>query len=351
MSTRQIPFSSTDKLEIALYSYLRKEAPHLEVLALTKDRVNNLHRSGVGRHSRQYWVRNGGVESSIFVKQYHSIAYAKKEFNFLCELRTLFRIDKRVSIVEPLSRDNNVILFTGLSGTIGVDLFKPLLLGKSFLLARFFDVGRWLATFHNTKLRSTSCPKRSESYKHFLSMLLSNHINHFSGQYLNSDTQLNIKDTLSILIASSAREAEYGICHGDFCPENIVFEKDRGFCTVLDFEDFHYGFQVKDLAVFCAKLKLLELFFPRYSDLIDELERAFLRGYINIRGALEPNFKITRYIYLLRVASPLRFHRSLDLRLNMGSYIRRKRYERLLKNELVNISCTLPESNENYEGT
>jgi len=329
----------SDALDKALCAYIKTVTPQSKLMTRRSVHSNGGHRTGISRRQRQYCLIGEGGTYSIFAKQYDSANHAQREFSLLQEYRTLVACKCGVASVEPLFCEDDVILCAGAEGIAGVDLFSLPDRERELLPERFHCIGKWLAAFHRADTDINIPLKEVEGYRRFLTALLQDHLRDFGGRYIAPDLGSTVERTLGRMIDLAATASPYGPCHGDFCSQNIVVDVSRESSTVLDFEDVHFGYQVKDLAAFCAKLKLLELIMPQHSRLIGNLERSFLAGYAENRGADVPDTSLVRCIYLLRVASPLRYGRAWNVLRNIGSHIRRMRYGRLLNREL-SVLCS-----------
>jgi hypothetical protein len=337
-------YTQPDALDTVLTAYLEKVAPRPKLIARGREYTNDKHRTGVSRRSRQYCISGASATYSIYAKQYDSPVQAQKEFKLLLAYRELVASGSDVAIVEPLFCAGDVILCAGAEGLAGEKLLSLPARERSLLTEQFYGVGKWLAAFHSIDTGNSVPAEDSDDYHRFLHSLLQVHVYDFAGNYIAPDLRLSIEHTLANTINLAATSSPYGPCHGDFCPQNIVVDVNKGASTVLDFEDMHHGYQVKDLAAFCAKLKLLELIMPQHSRLISDLEFSFLAGYAKSRGSAIPDIALVRCIYLLRIASPLRYSKAWNVLHNIGSYIRRRRFERLLIDELSACSDLVTQS-------
>jgi hypothetical protein len=329
----------SDALDKALCAYIKTAAPRSKLITRRTEQTNDGHRTGIGRRLRHYCLIREGGTYSIFAKQYDSPNQAQREFRLLQAYRTLVACECGVASVEPLFCDEEVILCAGAEGVTGVDLLSLPDRERELLPEQFHCIGKWLAAFHRANKDINIPFKDVGGYRRFLTALLQDHLRDFGGRFIPRDLGSTVERTLGRMIDSAAACSSYGPCHGDFCSQNIVVDVSRKSSTVLDFEDVHLGYQVKDVAVFCAKLKLLELIMPQHSRLLGDLERSFLAGYAENRGADVPDTSLVRCIYLLRVASPLRYGRTWHVLHNVGTHIRRMRYGRLLNRELSALYC------------
>jgi hypothetical protein len=327
-------YTQPDALDTVLTAYLEKVALRPKLIARGREYTNDKHRTGVSRRSRQYCISGASATYSIYAKQYDSPGQAQKEFKLLLAYRELVVSGSGVASVEPLFCAGDVILCAGAEGLAGEKLLSLPDRKSSLLTERFYGVGKWLAAFHSAETGSTVPAKDCRDYRRFLHALLQAHMHDFAGRYIALDLSSAVERTLANIIDSVAASSLYGPCHGDFCPQNIVVDVNKGSSTVLDFEDIHVGYQVKDMGAFCAKLRLLELIMPQHSRLISDLELSFLAGYAESGGIAIPDIALVRHIYMLRVASPLRYGRVWHVLHNIGSHLRRIRYESLLKREL-----------------
>ena len=329
-----------DSLDQTLRLYLEQEARGFALLSSSEVRTVLTHKSGIGRRYCYHVIGNGTKLIDIFSKQYSSEEYAKSELEVLSDINLRADGDISVSSLSPLSRHGSTIFFPKISGVDLAAMLHTRRDPKAVVNELFFSIGRWLALLHLHRTKCIFRSRDSNGFHDFLRTLLLEHLKNFSGPHLGRKFNSWIMAAIDKVIKVAPNESKYGLCHGDFTPSNVMYDCSCRASTVIDFEDAHVGYQMKDLAMFSAKLKLFKISMPEFEDTIDELEAEFLKGYIDINGPLGPDFNIMQFAFLLRVSGPIKSYSYVSILRNASSYIRRLRYKRLLNTEFSKtISC------------
>tara|TARA_Y100000992_G_C21260353_1_gene490939 strand:+ start:900 stop:1895 length:996 start_codon:yes stop_codon:yes gene_type:complete len=273
---------------------------------------------------------------TIYLKKYSSIENAQREFEILKKIS----ISKNNKGIEPLRGEylyNKMIIFRELKGNQLIDILNEE--NQIVLEDMFKNLGKWLFDFHNLDLNFKQDIlnfKSSISFKNFLEHEYEYYINNFSQKFLNEQTIKNSKKIFSFLLSKVESEPIYVTCHGDFCFQNLIINKHENRINVIDFEECSSNYQCNDISFFCAKLKLLQLFYPKKTKILDNLEYNFLRGYQKKFNINQNHFEILKFVYLHRINSPLLFKFFLDPS-NLRVLISRKRYADLISKEITRL--------------
>lgn len=273
---------------------------------------------------------------SFYLKKYYSIENAKIEFEFL-EKTPIFEDCKDIVSIRGLYIYKKIIIFRELIGQQLIHILNSE--NQTVLDSMFYNLGRWLYEFHNAHLNLNENRinmKSISSFKNFLENEYENYLNTFSHKFLDEFKLKESEKIFSIYLNKINIESPYGICHGDFCFQNLIINKKENIVNIIDFEKCSSSYQYTDIAFFCAKLKLLQIFFPKKKELLDNLEFSFLEGYKKKLHINQNLIEILRFVYLHRINAPLSFKFFLNP-LNLRVLIFRKRYSDLITKEITRL--------------
>ena len=274
--------------------------------------------------------------TTIYLKKYSSNENARKEFMILNKIN-VSENNKGITSIRGEHIYEKIIIFKELIGDKFVHILNK---ENQIVLEDMFDnLGRWLFEFHNIDYdfkKSEYNTEPSLNFKNFLENEYEYYINKFSQKSLNKQIIKSSKKIFNILLNKIDSEPTYGTCHGDFCFQNLIINKQESKVNIIDFEECSPNFQCNDIAFFCAKLKLLQLFFPEKIKILDKLEFNFLRGYQKKVNLNQKHFEILKFVYLHRINNPLSYKFFLNP-LNLRVLIYRRRYADLISKEITKL--------------
>ena len=270
---------------------------------------------------------------TVYLKKYSSIEDAKEEFDILKKI-PVFNHNSNIDTAKGKYIFEKIILFEELKGNQLITLLNKD--NQKFLIDIFTNLGEWLSKFHELNLNLQKEADDMESVKNFtddIDFEYKHYLKKFSKKFLDDSMIINSRDMFSVLLSRSDTKSSYGICHGDFCFQNLIINNQENKVNIIDFEECSSDYQYKDLAFFCAKLKLLQLFIPNKAVLLDKLEYNFLEGYQKQLDINQNQFELIKFMYLHRINSPLSFKFFLNPS-NLRVLILRKRYSDLISKEI-----------------
>ena len=317
----------------AILSYLNNQKINAKKYKLTivkKNKSKGVFLAKVTISTEQNKILN------FYLKKSHSIENAKIEFEFL-EKTPIFKDCKDIVSIRGLYIYKKIIIFRELIGQQLIYILNSE--SQTLLNSMFYNLGGWLYKFHNAHLNwkeNGINTKSVSSFKIFLENEYENYLNTFSHKFLDEIKLKESKKIFSIYLNKINIESPYGICHGDFCFQNLIINKKENIVNIIDFEKCSSSYQYMDIAFFCAKLRLLQIFFPKKKELLDKLEFSFLEGYKKKLHINQNLFEILRFVYLHRINAPLSFKFFLNP-FNLRVLIFRRRYSDLITKEITRL--------------
>ena len=317
----------------AIFSYLDNKKIDPKKLKITLIKKNKLKKTELAKATFSNKKNN---TTTIYLKKYRSNENARKEFMILNKIYTSEN-DKGIASIRGEYIYEKIIIFKELIGDKFVNILNK---ENQIALEDMFDnLGKWLFEFHNINhkfKKSDYNTKSSFNFKNFLEKEYKYYINEFTRKFLNEQLIKSSNKIFNILLSKIDSEPTYGTCHGDFCFQNLIINKQENKVNIIDFEECSSNYQCNDIAFFCAKLKLLQLFFPEKIKMIDTLEYNFLRGYQEKVNLNQKHFEILKFVYLHRINNPLSYKFFLNPS-NLRVLIYRKRYAGLISKEITKL--------------
>lgn len=327
----------------AVESYVRAQKYPAKIVNKTLLKYEPDDEFGCQRVVSRYALDINGRRSFIYAKYYRDKNLAKFEHHVLTELANKLSSDEQVNSVFPIFYSKGVLITQAAEGLpLGIYLKRitPFVwLSHNVvrkLITQLNAVGRWLARFHSTSFPE---PLQDDVYKNntlctTASHLFDEHYDHWGGVFLPHKIATDISKFLDNKADDRKFISSVGLIHGDFCPENLMVDLSYPRTTILDFEDVNNNYQIMDVARFCAKLRLLEVYrFNVPSILLRLLESSFLEGYNAIRRLDTYTLGYFRFIYLLRIRSPLQYSSRVSFYEKLAMQARRMRFQKLIMRE------------------
>lgn len=228
-------------------------------LGVDKISISSFAKLGIGEGNLNYLFSVGDREFVCRVNiDKHTPSKSRNEFNLLKNIESL-RIAPKAYYHYRRSREFpwefNIIEF--IKG-------KPFRMKKrSYTSNQIRQIARILAKLHSIKCNSL--PKQKYSYQHYLaeSLEYNRTINKYNDRLRNELRQIhtNVRTFLPKI-----EEHEFGLIHGDVCPQNII--QTANGVKLIDWESFQCSDPAKDIANVLVDLELknddLVLFLEEY---------------------------------------------------------------------------------------
>ena len=161
--------------------------------------------------------------------------------------------EKEGYILEQLVDTNNMFHFPDIISFNKSKVHMKKINAMNFDYAMFDNytiLGCMLNKFHETQLPEIE--KTEFSLEEYFLYKLKINIKKFSKNIFDKKFLKNLETFINSYINKSKLVSEYGLTHGDFCHNNLLLGKDEIF--LIDFEKTIYGYQIDDVAQFCAKM-------------------------------------------------------------------------------------------------
>jgi hypothetical protein len=294
--------------------------------------------------SRSLWMCETNEFGNFYLKNYHSAENALREFELLNLAKNLVVSEKiRVEPQRPASLHDCTLIT---KEAIGVPVREFIFDAKK--IRSYEDViqvcraaGEWLRKFHYSEFAQVGAidvVSNSTVVKDIAHKVLDSNLNSYSDDFLSDKLIKDIRSKVLNQLDASKENLQISLCHGDYCFQNLLFEKSKGVVTVLDFENWCHDLQLLDVAFFMSKLEHTMLIHPATRSTLSIASEKFIESYA---AGGEPIDK--RLINAFVILQLLRFRRPLEMKgvfkiwTNIKTLLRRRAFVRLLKLKLASL--------------